>query len=228
MARVVDNPPARARDGRQKLIDAALRLGAQKSSLDSLGLRELAREADLNPNTFYRHFADLGELGLCIVEHFGAELRRDRNAARDETSDFATFLRTSCERYFEYAARHPNAFLLGFRELASPTKVGRAVRRLMDELAHELFLITRHFNLHDALDDAALEEVAGFLISQLFMLSPEYIEHPKARVTIVEKALRFAMYLQLGVSAAAQITPHAAPKRKPQKTRPVRARTRQA
>ena len=42
--------------GKLKLIQAALRLITQSRSLTSLGLRELAREAGLNPNTFYRHF----------------------------------------------------------------------------------------------------------------------------------------------------------------------------
>ena len=213
MARVVHNPLSQAVGGRQKLIDAALRLGAQKSSLDSVGLRELAREAGVNPNTFYRHFADLDALGLCIVEHFGDELRRDRNAARAEASDFPTFLRESFARYFEYAAHHPNAFLLGFRELSAPTKVRSAVRKLMNELARELMLITRHFGLLAHLDDTALEEIASFVISQLFISSIDYIEHPKQRRAILEKALHFAGYLLAGASAA--VAPaKAAPKKR--------------
>ena len=56
--------------GKLKLIQAALRLITETRSLTSLGLRELAREAGLNPNTFYRHFKSLDEfynklLSLC-------------------------------------------------------------------------------------------------------------------------------------------------------------------
>ena len=50
--------------GKLKLVQAALRLITQSRSLTSLGLRELAREAGLNPNTFYRHFRNLDEFGL--------------------------------------------------------------------------------------------------------------------------------------------------------------------
>ena len=48
--------------GKRKLIEAALRLTAGGRSFASLGLRELAREAELNPNTFYRHFDTLDRL----------------------------------------------------------------------------------------------------------------------------------------------------------------------
>jgi len=45
--------------GKRLLMEAALRLTSTSRSLSSLGLRELAREAGLNPNTFYRHFRDV-------------------------------------------------------------------------------------------------------------------------------------------------------------------------
>ena len=43
---------ASAAPGKRLLMDAALRLTSTSRSLSSLGLRELAREAGLNPNTF--------------------------------------------------------------------------------------------------------------------------------------------------------------------------------
>ena len=40
------------------LLDAALTLGATHG-FASLGLREVARAADIAPTSFYRHFADM-------------------------------------------------------------------------------------------------------------------------------------------------------------------------
>jgi AcrR family transcriptional regulator len=37
-------------------------------SLDSLSLREIAREAGITPTAFYRHYHDVEELGLVLVE----------------------------------------------------------------------------------------------------------------------------------------------------------------
>src|SRR6185312_12685944 len=85
--------------GRQRLIEAALRLAARKSSVSLLGLRELSREAGLNPNTFYRHFADMDELGTAIVEQLAEEMRQRRYAVRAEAPDFATFTQRSLEMY---------------------------------------------------------------------------------------------------------------------------------
>lgn len=194
-------------NGRERLIEAALRLSAQKSSLGSLGLRELAREAGLNPNTFYRHFADLDALALAAVEHFGEALRRDRNAARDEARDFATFLRGSLARYFAFAAKNPQAFVLGFRELAAQadvSPVSRAVRALMDELSEELLVITRHYGELPHVPLAMQRELSQLVIRQLFMLSLEYIERPRQRAEVLERALRFVGFLHRGAEAAAK------------------------
>jgi AcrR family transcriptional regulator len=50
---------------RSALLRAALRLGAAHG-FASLGLREVAREAGIAPTSFYRHFADMEELGLAL------------------------------------------------------------------------------------------------------------------------------------------------------------------
>ena len=52
---------------RVALVDAALRLAAQHG-FASLGLREVARAASIAPTSFYRHFADMEELGLSLIE----------------------------------------------------------------------------------------------------------------------------------------------------------------
>jgi AcrR family transcriptional regulator len=51
---------------REELQRAALRLGAAHG-FASLGLREVAREAQIAPTSFYRHFEDMEALGLAIV-----------------------------------------------------------------------------------------------------------------------------------------------------------------
>lgn len=74
---------------RQTLLDAALRL-MERQSLSSLGLREVTREAGIAPAAFYRHFADLGELGVALVEEsLGSmhELIRDIRTPDAETED---------------------------------------------------------------------------------------------------------------------------------------------
>ncbi|WP_107068274.1 TetR family transcriptional regulator, partial [Streptomyces sp. CT34] len=52
---------------RQALLDAALGL-LEEQSLSSLGLREVTRVVGIAPTAFYRHFRDMGELGVALVE----------------------------------------------------------------------------------------------------------------------------------------------------------------
>jgi AcrR family transcriptional regulator len=49
------------------LLRATLRL-ASAHGFASLGLREVAREAEIAPTSFYRHFADMEQLGLSLID----------------------------------------------------------------------------------------------------------------------------------------------------------------
>ena len=101
-------------DGKRRLIDAALRLVAAKRSFAALGLRELAREAGLNPNTFYRHFRDMEDLALTAIAEVSDALRpmlREVRWAAARDSSQAVAERT-CGAFFAYAHGHADAFLL--------------------------------------------------------------------------------------------------------------------
>ena len=45
-------------------------------SISSLSLREVAREAGIAPNSFYRHFKDIDELAIALIERSGIVLRQ--------------------------------------------------------------------------------------------------------------------------------------------------------
>lgn len=49
------------------LLRATLHLAAAHG-FSSLGLREVSRAADIAPTSFYRHFGDMEELGLALIE----------------------------------------------------------------------------------------------------------------------------------------------------------------
>ena len=67
---------------RANLLQAALTLMGEGRNFTSLGLREIAREASVTPNAFYRHFRNTDELGLVLVEEVGITLRRLLREAR--------------------------------------------------------------------------------------------------------------------------------------------------
>jgi len=67
---------------RRALIDAAVNQLSAEKSFSNLSLREVAREAGIAPTSFYRHFSDMDELGLEMVDEAGLTLRQLMRQAR--------------------------------------------------------------------------------------------------------------------------------------------------
>jgi AcrR family transcriptional regulator len=77
---------------RAALLRAALQLGATHG-FASLGLREVARAAGIAPTSFYRHFADMLELGLALSrEWVGQTVAEVCEAIRKPTGALAEVL----------------------------------------------------------------------------------------------------------------------------------------
>lgn len=55
------------RQTRQAFFQAVLQLSMAGQAFSSISLRQLTREVDVVPTAFYRHFADMDELGRCLV-----------------------------------------------------------------------------------------------------------------------------------------------------------------
>ena len=60
------------KEDRERVAHALLRVTlrlAYAHGFVSLGLREVSRAADIAPTSFYRHFADMEELGRALIEN---------------------------------------------------------------------------------------------------------------------------------------------------------------
>ena len=67
---------------RQDLLNAALALIGPNRSVSTLSLREVAREAGIAPNSFYRQFRDMDELTVALIDLSGRSLRKIIGQAR--------------------------------------------------------------------------------------------------------------------------------------------------
>jgi AcrR family transcriptional regulator len=195
--------------GRQRLIDAAMRLGARTRSATALGLRELAREARLNPNTFYRHFDSLDDLGLALIEQVARPLRASiRQVRRDAGARGSGFARTlavnheSTNHFFDHVERHPHAFPMAVRELhgASPV-LRRALARVLAEFTADMAEDIEKLELLPGLPEATVRELSSFVIQQLFFWSLDYLEHAGRRRDIRARAERLIRVVFLGAIA---------------------------
>ncbi|MFM0151768.1 TetR family transcriptional regulator [Paraburkholderia sediminicola] len=201
--------------GKRKLIEAALRLTAGGRSFASLGLRELAREAGLNPNTFYRHFDTLDDLAREAVESVSRRLRpmlrRERwLAAHDEPQSVP---RRACMAFFAFALENREAFLSALAEYHGTSPALReAVRANLHEVSAEMADDVVQLELMPTLARATVDEVCTQIVLQLFHLSAEYIDGDAARrEALVAYAERFIVRLFAGSVLLAQHEPVRAP-----------------
>lgn len=86
---------------RDELVQAAQSLLGPSRSVSTLSLREVARAAGIAPNSFYRHFRDIDELSVALVEQAGTSLRRLFSEARSRANASASVVRSSLEVFFE-------------------------------------------------------------------------------------------------------------------------------
>ncbi|MBJ6979396.1 HTH-type transcriptional repressor FabR [Luteimonas sp. MC1895] len=101
---------------REDLINAALALLGPNRSVSTLGLREVARQAGIAPNSFYRHFRDIDELAVTLIELAGTSLRAVIGQARHRASNGHGVVRGSVEAFFDRLRADDRFLLLLLRE----------------------------------------------------------------------------------------------------------------
>jgi AcrR family transcriptional regulator len=127
---------------REALLDAALRL-LDDGAFGSLSLREVTREAGIVPAGFYRHFEDMDDLGLALVDESFRRLRRLLRGAREERGDEKGLIRTSIAILVRNVHEHPLHFRFIARERSSGVPALRRairaeIRLFSSELATDL------------------------------------------------------------------------------------------
>ena len=124
---------------RRALMDAALAQLSADRGFGSLSLREVAREAGIAPTSFYRHFAELDELGLALVDEGGVALRQLMRQARKRIARNGSAISTSVDTFMEYLGNNSNLLRLMLRESTGVSESFRtAIRAEIDHFVTEL------------------------------------------------------------------------------------------
>jgi AcrR family transcriptional regulator len=132
---------------RRALVDAAFNQLSAEKSFSNLSLREVAREAGVAPTSFYRHFKDMDELGLAMVDESGLILRQLMRQARKRIAKEGSAVATSVDTFFEFINERPNMFRLLLRESSGTSKAFRtAANREIQHFTAELtdYIFAKH------------------------------------------------------------------------------------
>lgn len=124
---------------KEELFQAALNLIGPQKSIASLSLREVAREAGIAPNSFYRHFKDIDELAIELIDRAGLVLRKILNESRLKASKQNSIIRSSVEVFIaQLDADEGNLSLLLREGYTGSQSYKQAVERQLQYFQQEL------------------------------------------------------------------------------------------
>lgn len=134
----------RKQQSRQALLDAALALSTAGRSFSSISLREIARHVGLVPTAFYRHFQDMNELGLELVDQVAMHLKGIlHQLGQAYIYQPNTKTQISLDLFFQAVEHHPEPWVFMIAERWGGSEVIRhAITReitfLIEDLANDL------------------------------------------------------------------------------------------
>ncbi len=183
---------------RRAIIDAAFRQLSPDQSFANLSLREVAREAGIAPTSFYRHFKDMDELGLTLVDEAGLMLRQLMRQARARIDKGkGSVVQTSISTFMEFVEINGNEFRLLLRERSGTSKAFRlAVNREIQHFVEELteYIQTKTSSNHQ---DALYE--ADALVTIVFNAGAEALDLSKEKRELLSiKVVRQMRFIAKG------------------------------
>jgi len=110
-------PPARRRNRRgegdrlrEEIITAASQILGATGDDAALTLRGVARRLGIAAPSIYRHFTDVDQLKMAVVQRSFAEFARARDAASQNLDDPAAALLARCRAYTRFALANPGPY----------------------------------------------------------------------------------------------------------------------
>ncbi len=188
------------------LLHAALTLVGEGRSFTSIGLREIARQAGMVPNAFYRHFRNTDELGLELVEEVGITLRRLLREARQVELAQGDILRRSVRVYQDYVKANRLQFMFIASERSGGSRILRlAIRNDVTHFTNEMAQDFRALGLYKELPTARLQMVCGLIVMTMLAAATDILDLPPGQPMLEnEMAENFVRQLQIILLGAGQ------------------------
>ncbi|PZO10989.1 MAG: HTH-type transcriptional repressor FabR [Lysobacteraceae bacterium] len=190
---------------RLRLVEAALSLIGQGRPFSALGLREVTREAGVVPAAFYRHFRDLDQLGLALVEMGGVTLRRLLREARRDGIPPTDMLRGSVLIYKRFVEDRPLVFRFIAGERGGGSRVIReAIRTEESHFASEMAQDLRAIGTLPDLSSASLQMICGLVVTTMLNAASDILDlpagQPKREQELVANFVRQLRVIFLGAA----------------------------
>lgn len=155
------------------LLESALQLMGEEKGLGDLSLREVAGEAGIVPAAFYRHFKNMEELGLTLVDECGGRIQRIVGDARNKGA-YKSALQLTVGFFFDYVANNRSLFRFIARERTGGNrKIREKIRESMKAIATELAKDMRMPKMIPADDIRFASEL---IVSICFLMASDFLD----------------------------------------------------
>lgn len=172
---------------RAALLRAALKL-LSRSSFDSISLREVTREAGVSPTAFYRHFDDMEELGLVLVEESFGTLSEMLRSARLDSGEWTDAIRSSVDVVVRHAADHELHMRFIARErYGGVRRIRRTIRRELQLFADELSLDLARFPVIEGWPTADRRMFANLVTEAMIHMVAELLDTDATEALEIEQ-----------------------------------------
>ena len=187
---------------RRALLDAALEL-LEEQSFSSLSLRQVTRAAGIVPTAFYRHFDDMEELGLVLIDESFRTLRTMIREARVDPRTSEHVIRTSVEILVREVHEHDSHFrFIGRERFGGVAALRHAIRSEIRLFASELATDLARFPGLNRWTTEDLNVLASLIVNAMVQIAEalEDADDPTAREEIRRTAVRQLRMIVVGVA----------------------------
>jgi AcrR family transcriptional regulator len=133
---------------RADIIAAALNALGPSRSVSTLSLREVARAAGIAPNSVYRHFRDMDELAVALIDLAGESLRQIIGVARQRASSEQGVVQGCTDAFMEQLRADDRLLHILLREgTVGSDAFKRAAERQLNFFEDELRLDLIHLSV---------------------------------------------------------------------------------
>jgi AcrR family transcriptional regulator len=164
---------------RRGLLDAALQLIQGDQSFNSISLREVARNAGVVPTAFYRHFRDMDELGLTLVEESLRALRQMMREVRSNPLPSGSLITRSVQTYLGYVQENRDYFQFLARERFGGSRslrinIRQGISLFISELATDL----ARFPAANRLSTEDLQMISSLIVNIMILTTEQLLDLP--------------------------------------------------
>ena len=164
---------------RHALLDAARHLMESGRGFGSISLREVAKTAGIVPTGFYRHFTDMDQLGLALVNEVGETFRQTIRLVRQNEFELGGITDASVRIFLDVVTANRAQFLFLAREQYGGSQpVRQAIGTLRQGISSDLATDLARMPRWQHLDAAALAVMADLVVKTVFATLPELIDEP--------------------------------------------------